>query len=182
MELVADLLVTAVSVAVVGLHIRAVRNHFFSETTPTNAKVIAGVTLASVLAFLFLTWSQHQPLWAQAVGIVIEMGSAFVFFAAIRASKQARLRFVFDPAHPHTLIATGPYTIVRHPFYVSYILFWAGWSIAVWSPFALISLALLIGLYIAAARLEESNFAASPLAAEHAAYKSRVGFFWPKIG
>ena len=182
MDYAADLVVTLASLAVVGLHIRAVRNHFFSETTPTNAKVIAAVTVISVVAFLAMTWLLVQPLWAQALGIVVEIASAFLFLAAIRASAKARLRFVFDPAHPHTLIAIGPYKVVRHPFYVSYIVFWAGWSVAVWSPYALLSLLLLIALYVAAARFEERNFAASPLAAEHADYKRRVGFFWPRFG
>ena len=183
LEYALDFLISALSVTVVALHVQAVRHeHFVSESIPRNAKMIAAVTIASVAAFLWLTWTQDQPLEAQVAGVLLELAGAALFFAAISASRDRKLRFVFDPTHPHSLIASGPYGFVRHPFYVSYVVFWAGWTIAVWSPWALVSLALLIALYVAAARLEERNFAASPLAADYAAYKRRVGFFWPKLG
>lgn len=182
MEFVFDLAVTLLSLAIVALHIRAVRTHFHSESTPPSAKIVAAVTVASVIAFLALTWMLPQPAWAQVLGLVVEVLSAMLFLSAIRASKEHKLRFVYDPTHPHSLVETGPYRVIRHPFYVSYLLFWTGWAIAVWSPWALLTVVLLLALYVVAARREESYFAASPLAPKYAEYKARTGFFLPGLG
>lgn len=182
MELVLDVVVTVVSLAIVGSHILAVRNHFHSERTPTYAKVVAGVTVVSIIGFLWMTWAMVQPLWVQIIGVVVEILSVTVFFGAIRASRAHRLRFCFDPTLPASLVDTGPYRFVRHPFYVSYLLFWLGWTIAVWSAWGLVTVLVLLGLYILAARREESYFAASPLAEQYAAYKKRTGFFIPGFG
>jgi len=182
MELVFDGLVTLVGGAVVGAYIWSVRNHFVSDVMPAGARIIAAAVTTSTIIMLALTWLISQPLPAQLAGLAIQVFSVWIFFAAIQASRQARLRFVFDPAHPHSLVDQGPYRLVRHPFYVSYSIFWFGWGVATWSVFAIPSVVVLIWLYIKAARLEESNFEASPLSGEYQAYRSRTGFFVPKLG
>ncbi len=181
METVFDVLVTLVSGAVVAAYAWSVRNHFVSDVMPSGARIIALAVIASTVIMLALTWFTTQPLWAQIVGLAIQLFSAWMFYAAILASRRARLRFVFDPEHPHSLVDQGPYKVVRHPFYVSYSIFWFGWAVATWSPFAIPSVIILIWLYISAARLEERNFEASPLSSEYAAYKSRTGFFVPGL-
>lgn len=181
MELILDGLVTLVSGAVVGAYIWSVRNHFASDVMPSGARVIAAAVTASTIIMLALTWLVSQPLPAQLAGLAIQLFSVWIFYAAIQASRQARLRFVFDPEHPHSLVEQGPYRLVRHPFYLSYSIFWFGWAIATWSVFAIPSVIVLIWLYIAAARLEERNFEASPLSSDYAAYKARTGFFLPGL-
>ncbi len=182
MELVFDGLVTLVAGAVVGAYIWSVRHHFVSEAMPSGARVIAAAVTTSTIVMLALTWFIDQPIAAQSVGLAVQLFSVAIFYAAILASRQARLRFVFDPAHPHSLLQDGPYGMVRHPFYVSYSIFWFGWAVATWSLLAAPLVILLVWLYIKAARLEESNFDASPLSADYAAYKARTGFFLPKLG
>lgn len=182
MELVFDGLVTLVSAVVVGAYIWSVRNHFVSDGMPPGARIIAIAVVASTIIMFVLTWAFPQPLFAQIAGLAIQLFSAWIFYAAILASRRARLRFVFDPEHPHSLVDQGPYKHVRHPFYVSYSIFWFGWAVATWSLFSVPSVIVLIWLYIAAARLEERNFEASPLSSEYAAYKARTGFFVPKLG
>lgn len=179
METVFDGLVTLVSGAVVAAYGWSVRNHFVSDIMPAGARLIALAVAASTVLMLVLIWFTSQPLWAQIAGLAIQLFSARIFYAAIVASRQARLRFVFDPEHPHSLVDQGPYRIVRHPFYVSYSIFWFGWAIATWSPFAIPSVIVLIWLYVSAARLEERNFEASSLSSEYAAYKARTNFFVP---
>ncbi len=181
MELVLDGLVTVLGAAVVGAYIWSVRNHFSSDVMPPGARIIAAAVTTSTVIMLALTWLVDQPLLAQLGGLAIQLFSVLVFYTAIVASRQARLRFVFDPAHPHSLVEQGPYRLVRHPFYVSYSIFWFGWAVATWSWLAIPSVLVLIWLYIAAARMEETNFDASPLSAEYAAYKARTGFFLPRL-
>lgn len=181
MDLVLDIAVSALSVGVVGLYSWSLRGHFASEKMPPGALLISGVVTVTAMLFLFLTWTLPQPAWAQVAGLTLEVAATALFFAAIKASRQARLRFAFDDVHPHSLVTEGPYGYVRHPFYVSYILFWIGWALAVSSLWAVLPVLILVALYIVAARTEEKNFARTPLAVDYAAYAARVGFFWPRL-
>ena len=177
-----DGLVTLVGLAVVAGYTWSLRGHFVSETMPRGARVIsAAVTLSTVL-FVLLTWFAVQPVWAQAIGVVLQLAGAALFVAAVRASRKARLHFAFTPEKPQGLVETGPYRYVRHPFYVSYIIFWSGWALATWSILSLISVVILVALYVIAARREEDSFADTPLAADYAAYRTKAGFFWPRLG
>jgi protein-S-isoprenylcysteine O-methyltransferase Ste14 len=181
MQWAIDLLVSLVSVGVVGSYIRATRDHFVSENMQLGAKLISAIVLLTTAVFLVLTWAVSQPLWAQLAGLAAEIASGFLFFATIRASKAARLRFAFDPEAPHTLLQEGPYKYVRHPFYTSYLIFWAGWAVASWSVFGLLNLFVLAILYVWAARFEEQSFLGTGLGEEYRAYKARTGLFWPKL-
>ncbi len=182
MEFVFDGLVTLVGGAVVGAYIWSVRNHFVSDRMPQGAWIISLSVTASTILMLALTWLLPQPLLAHLAGLAIQLFSVWIFYSAILASREARLRFVFDPEQPHSLVDQGPYRLVRHPFYVSYSIFWFGWAVATWSVWSIPSVLILLWLYISAARMEERNFAASPLSSDYLAYKARTGFFLPRLG
>lgn len=181
MDLIADVVVVAAGAAVVAVYTWALRGHFVSRTMQRRAQVISAVVLVSAATFIWLGVSSPQPLAAQIVGLALEAASLVLFFSAIRESRQAQLRFAFDPTRPETLVTSGPYGLVRHPFYVSYLMFWIGWAIAVWSVFALVNVVVILILYVVAARFEERNFEGSALAADYAAYRKRVGFFVPRL-
>lgn len=177
-----DGVVTLVGLVVVAGYTWSLRGHFVAETMPQGARVIsAAVTLTTVL-FVALTWFALQPVWAQVLGVALQLAGAALFVAAVKASRQARLRFAFTPEKPEGLVESGPYRYVRHPFYVSYIIFWSGWALATWSVLSLISVCILVALYVIAARREEDSFAHTPLAADYAAYRNKAGFFWPRLG
>lgn len=182
MDFVLSALVTLVGLSTLLAYTWSLRAHFVAVDMTPGSRMIAGAVMASAALFLYLTWFHAQPLWAQALGLALQIGAGMLFVSAINASRTARLRFAFDPEHPHSLVENGPYRYIRHPFYTSYTLFWAGWAVATWSVWGLLSFAVLLALYIRAASMEERNFAASPLAETYAAYKSRTGFFWPRLG
>lgn len=181
MEVLLDVLVTVVAAAVIGAYSWSVKAHFRSEAMPPGARVIATVVTISGLSMLALTWFVGQPAPAQALGASVMLASAALFAWAIHASRRADLRFIYDPEHPRSVIEEGPYRFVRHPFYVSYVLFWLGWAVATWSIVAAVPVVALTWLYVRAARLEESSFATSPLAGSYAGYQQRVGFFLPRL-
>lgn len=180
MDLIGDVIVTVVSVAILVQHIWALRGHFTSETMATGARVTSAAALLTCICLLILIWSHPQPGWAQLAGILIELGSLVLFWAAIRASRAARLRFAFDDHPPHSLVTMGPYNYVRHPFYTSYLLFWIGWAMATWSLWSILPLIIITILYVKAAKFEERLFATTPLAEDYAAYRERAGLFWPR--
>ncbi len=181
MELVLDLLVSAASLVIVGQFTWALRGHFTSTTMSRRAQLISLAVVFTSVGFIYLVWWQSQPIVAQIVGVLIEMGGFALFRAAILASSEAQLRFAFDEEHPHSLVTGGPYRYIRHPFYTSYLIFWIGWGVAAWSPWSVVAVVVMIALYAWAALTEERKFSATPLAGDYAAYKRRAGFFWPRI-
>lgn len=180
MELLLDWLVSLVSLAIMVQHVWATRGHFTSKGLTLGTVTIAAAVGVTTAIYLLLGWWQEQPAWAQIVGIAVELLGLWLFWAAIRASRSAGLRFAFDPEAPQRLLTAGPYARIRHPFYASYMIVWIGWAIATWSAWALLPLAALYVIYVVAARFEERLFAGTPLAAEYAAYRTRAGLFWPK--
>lgn len=180
-ELILDVLVTLLSVAVVGQYIWALRGHFSSETVPPGTRLISVAVLATSFIYLFMLWYQSQPIWALVTGFVIEALSLALFWAAIVASRDARLGLAFNKDKPDGIVTSGPYNHIRHPFYTSYLIFWAGWAVATWSWISVIPFIALTVIYVVAARGEEQKFLASDLAGNYAAYQKRTGFFWPRL-
>lgn len=181
MELVQDALISALAVVVLFQHSWAGKAHFKSDKMPLGAMLIILVALITGLIFLYLTWASAQPLIPWLVGVAAMLFAWWLFWRAIAASRDGGLRLAFDEAGPRSLVMIGPYRYVRHPFYVSYVIFWAGWTLAVWSWIALLPFAIVVAVYVTAARTEEDKFAATPMSAEYRAYRESTGFFWPKL-
>jgi len=181
MEIALDIVISVVSLAVVAAYTWSLRGHFSSKKMPDGAKVISLVVTTTTIAFLFLMWSQTQPLWAQTAGLALELGAAALFWWAITASRKARLRFAFDHENPDSLVTTGPYAYLRHPFYTSYLMFWSGWALATASVWSIVPVAFFVAIYVSAARNEERKFSATALAPEYEDYRRRTGFLWPRL-
>jgi protein-S-isoprenylcysteine O-methyltransferase Ste14 len=182
MQLLLDFAITVVSVLVIASYSWSLRGHFASSRMPAGAKAISAGVAATSVFFLYLVWSQDQSAAAQIVGLAIQLAAAALFWAAVSASRKARLRFAFDPEHPHSIVTGGPYRCLRHPFYTSYLLFWSGWAIAAWSAWTILPVVIFAAIYVTAALAEEKRFQGTPLAGDYEAYKTRAGFFWPRFG
>jgi protein-S-isoprenylcysteine O-methyltransferase Ste14 len=180
-ELVFDGIISAVSIGVIAQYAWSVKAHFTSPKTPDGAKIISAAVAVTGLLYMLALWRINQPLSAQIAGLLLQLLSVALFWWAISASKKARLRFAFDKEAPASLLQDGPYAYVRHPFYTSYILFWTGWAVATWTPWAFPPLGFLIAVYVRAARDEESNFTSTAFADAYVQYRKRAGLFWPKL-
>jgi len=174
-----NIAVTILSWSIFGQHVWATRRHFVPSPLEGGARFLVALVWASVFGFTILLWIGSQPIFVRIVGFAIELLSLALFRWAITASRQAQLRFAFDPSGPHSLLQDGPYRHIRHPFYSSYLLFWAGWAVATWSPLALPSMAAFVAIYISAARGEERRFAATNMSQDYLDYRRRAGLFWP---
>ncbi|WP_417309803.1 methyltransferase family protein [Devosia sp.] len=181
MNFVLDLAISVFSIAVVVQYAVSLRTHFASEKMPTGTVVISLVVTATSLLYLLLLWFGEQHTVPQIVGLLIEVAGMALFWWAIRASRAARLKMAFDKENPHGLVTGGPYAYLRHPFYTSYLIFWAGWAITTWSPWAILPLPIILTIYVMAALGEERKFSNTPMAEDYAAYRQRSGFFWPKL-
>ena len=127
-----------------------------------------------------LTISCLMTLSVQIVGLVIlYFGS--LFFAWAIGSSGKYLRPSTSGVHAdHRLVQDGPLGIVRHSYYVSYVLILVGLGLTLASPWPL-----LLAVYVVigmgpTANAEESHLTAL-LGEEYQQYQQRAGRFIPKL-
>ncbi len=129
------------------------------------------------IAAIATTWG--ISLGRGSAGVVLYLAALGLFWWAIRASLGRPLSAAFSPDLPAHLVAHGPYKLVRHPLYCSYLLCWlAGWVVTarLWlAP----TVAVMLVIYLAAARQEEKKFMRSPLAESYVRYRARTGLLVP---
>ena len=112
-------------------------------------------------------------------GSVLYIGSAGLFWWAIKTSLTNPLSAAFSPDLPTHLVAHGPYRIIRHPLYCSYLICWlAGWLVTA-SLWLTPSVAVMFIIYLLAAAQEEQKFTRSPLTNAYQQYRSRTGLLVP---
>ena len=85
--------------------------------------------------------------------------------------------------HPEHLVTEGPYAVVRHPFYTSYIVGTVGCVMAAPHAGTLVMLMVVVARLDATARREERRFLASEeFGARYARYVRASGRFFPSPG
>ena len=176
-----DWLVNTAALVTLASYAWSMRRHFRAVNVSAQANLLFIASAGTGFALLAQIWSDEQPIAALCAGLILQIASFALFWWAIRASRSAQLRYVFDEDAPATLVVDGPYRFIRHPFYSAYILFWSGWSLASWSWWSIIPALGLAAAYAAAARAEEARFARTAMSADYAAYVGRTGAFFPKL-
>lgn len=142
-----------------------------------RASRVSGAVLLCELAAILA--APVPPGRAAAAGGVLAAALALFLWAAW-TNRRRKLALAFGGQLPAHLQTGGPYRLVRHPFYASYLLAFAGGAVAAWTPWLLPALAAGAITYARAARAEEASFLATPLAEAYRAYARRVGMFVPR--
>jgi protein-S-isoprenylcysteine O-methyltransferase Ste14 len=152
------------------------------ETPPSrNGLGPLGTILGLVLVALLAFAEPPQGGVQSVASLALFVGSQALFWQTLRAFGSRRPSIAFAPGTPDALVTVGPYRYVRHPFYLSYSLFWLAGAVAVpYWPMIVGSLGMLT-LYYRAAAQEEQTIARSGLGAEYEAYKRTTGMFLPRI-
>jgi protein-S-isoprenylcysteine O-methyltransferase Ste14 len=128
-----------------------------------------------------MAWSSVSlPLWLRwsGVGIGVVAG-ALLLWAFHNLGKN--LTDTVVTREKHTLVTTGPYRWVRHPFYVAVLLGMLGNSLMAANWFIFLTGALVFALMTIRTRKEEELLLAR-FGDEYRDYMKRTGRFWPKIG
>jgi protein-S-isoprenylcysteine O-methyltransferase Ste14 len=137
--------------------------------------------LASAAAELAVLWQMPSPSAVRGTaGLLLFAGSLALFGWAARSNRERPLSLAFSRDLPEHLNRRGPYRHIRHPFYVSYVLAYSAGLVASGDLRLLAVVLGMGGLYLWAARAEESKFASSPLAEEYAGYRRTTGMFLPR--
>lgn len=159
----------------------AVRYHFRSPSMSWGMRTISLLTFAGAAAFVAVLWPMQRETPPLAIALALFVVSGGIFFWALHESRAARLKLALDPDGPTSVLATGPYRYVRHPFYTSYIIYWLACAIATGHPLNIAFLVVMTATYIYVASGEERSFQDTPHAAAYAKYRETAGLFWPKL-
>lgn len=155
--------------------------HFRSAgSVPLGMRLIEAISIVVMAAFAWLVLMRPlSDAWLAAPALCL--GSLALFVWTVRTTRDAGFALAFSGAQPPTVLMSGPFRYVRHPFYTSYLIFWFATCIATMSSLCWIGSIVIFVCYVVAAREEERIMSQGRLAAEYARYVSRTGMFLPRL-
>lgn len=159
----------------------ATRSHFVdTQELPLRMFLLFILTPTGTFGTLLTYYKQASFHGFPRLGLMLYAMSLVLFWWAIVTTHAKReLSIAFSSDLPCSLIETGPYRWVRHPFYASYLLFWLAGFVITGAWWLAVILIVMMCLYCQAAATEENKFARSALAKEYAAYTARTWMFIP---
>jgi len=170
----------AMSLAAFGSFGWALRGHFTIRGRMPNGMRL--LSLASVIAYInfgcLLLWDSREPTAWTAAGVVALAGSMMLFWWTVRTTRHHKFPVAYTEDDPGMICTSGPYAYVRHPFYLSYIVFWFA-TAAIAGGWQWVTAVFLAAWYAGIARGEERRFRSSALAAAYAGYQRLTGMLLP---
>ncbi len=158
----------------------ATRQHFRSDSYPAGMYVISALSLVGLGTFLYFAF--RSELIFTGLTLVLILIAQGLFTWAMRHSKNKGLTLALDEQmQSESIITTGPWRYMRHPFYASYMIFWLGCALATQHIISVIAFLTLSGIYAYSARREERALSSGPLRKDYIEYRDTVGFFYPRL-
>lgn len=128
-----------------------------------------------------MRWSALPlPLWLRRVGVVLFACGGILFVWSVH-NLGPNLTDTVVTRIKHTLVTTGPYNYIRHPFYTACVIGCIGGSLAMANWFILLAGAVGTSFLIARTRIEEQKLIAR-FGDDYRAYTATHGRFFPRIG
>lgn len=159
----------------------AIRYHFVSTRMPVPMRIVSVLATTALLTGIIAVLRAPPSSWQLALAAMGVLSALGIFHGAVRATRGRGLTLAFDPVAPPRIADGGPFRWVRHPFYLSYIVFWIALLVAApVLPLAAVTLALAT-FYVNSAVAEERTILASPQAEHYRAATHSAGFLWPRL-
>jgi protein-S-isoprenylcysteine O-methyltransferase Ste14 len=137
------------------------------------------VCLCAVLQLSTLLMNREAENGTWWTGIVLYIAAASLFGWSVAVQKRSRPACNSVKKPLLILIRSGPYRLIRHPIYTSFLLAWLAGVFVSGQPWLLLSV-LWMGLcYHLAARRKEEEYATSDLAEDYKDYLDDTGRFLP---
>jgi protein-S-isoprenylcysteine O-methyltransferase Ste14 len=182
MEMVISQLIIGTLYTAIILSLIWARFRFFKIKTK-QSKLVSYLNDPAVLIQLVFTYgllwqSEYISITATVLVTLCYVSSLVLFWWAIKTA--GALDFASSEAKGQVL-TTGAFGLVRHPFYLSYILVWVSSSALFDSVYLWLSSTVLVCLYILSAKQEEASILKSESGESYATYKLETGMFLPKV-
>jgi len=145
---------------------------------------LAAFVFGGLLAFMinppYMSWSSLVlPVWLRWCGIGLSVLAGLLLLWTLR-NLGKNLTDTVVTRKVHTLVSTGPYRWIRHPFYVAGAAFVLGNALAAANWFVLLTGSGVILLLVARTRREEAELLRR-FGDSYRAYVDRTGRFLPKL-
>jgi protein-S-isoprenylcysteine O-methyltransferase Ste14 len=128
-----------------------------------------------------MAWaSLPLPEWARWTAAALFPLAAALLLWALR-NLGTNLTDTVVTRRAHTLVSSGPYRWVRHPFYDAVALFLAACALVAANGFLLFCGAIVVTLLVVRTRIEEAHLAAR-FGDAYRSYVDRTGRFLPRLG
>jgi protein-S-isoprenylcysteine O-methyltransferase Ste14 len=143
------------------------------------------MTLGSFFVYLVsperMAWAAAPlPLWLRWTGVLAgAAGGALILWTM--STLGGNLTDTVVTRRNHTLVTSGPYRWVRHPFYVSVALWFASMSLAAANWFMLTAGVVMLMLLVIRTRIEEERLVLR-FGDAYRSYMYRTGRFLPRLG
>lgn len=152
--------------------------------------ILFGLRLGAVPVFLggivwmiapqWMAWSAMLiPEWMRCLGLAVAGCSGGLVVWTFR-NLGKNLTDTVVTRRDHTLVTSGPYRYVRHPFYVAGALGFLGGSLAMASGFLLLSGCVPLAFLVARTRIEEEKLI-ERFGDDYRRYMQATGRFFPKL-
>ena len=151
----------------------------FGSGAKSGTNVVSIASLLGFAAIVYSVWTQGDIYPWAVLGVAMQSISVFVFGWCIGTSGRRNLSLAGGDSRSTRLLTEGPYALVRHPFYTSYIIFWVGGIAVACSVFTIASALLMIGIYLHVSRREDEVLA-KRFEGEFAQWHDNTGAFFPK--
>jgi protein-S-isoprenylcysteine O-methyltransferase Ste14 len=146
---------------------------------PLGLIMMAGV-IAFVISPASMAWSSMPlPAWMRWLGAAIGVAAGLLLTWTL-LNLGPNLTDTVVTRRDHTLVTTGPYAWVRHPFYAAFALAVVANALVAANWFLLLAGALVLALLVARCRIEEANLAAR-FGEAYQTYSRRTGRFLPRL-
>lgn len=127
-----------------------------------------------------MAWSAMPlPVWLRWAGVVIAGGTGLLVWWTFR-NLGNNLTDTVVTRRDSSLITSGPYRYVRHPFYLSFLLGITGVGLATANWFVWLVGLVPFGFIVARTRIEEAKLV-ERFGVEYQEYMRRVGRFFPRL-
>jgi protein-S-isoprenylcysteine O-methyltransferase Ste14 len=140
--------------------------------------------MVGLLAFMidptWMAWaSVPLPIWLRWAGVAFGvLGASLLTWTFRNLGKNITDTVV--TRKEHSLVTTGPYRWVRHPFYVSFALLVLATSLVTANWFILVSLSVVLLLLVIRTNKEEEKLI-ERFGDEYRNYMEQTGRFWPRL-
>ena len=127
-----------------------------------------------------MAWSSVPfPLWLRWSGFAL-IGLWGVLFVWTFQTLGGNLTDTVVTRKDHTLVTTGPYRYVRHPFYLAFFIAIIGGSIVTANWYLFLTSLLPFAFLVARTRIEEEKLV-ERFGDEYRDYMKKTGRFWPRL-
>jgi protein-S-isoprenylcysteine O-methyltransferase Ste14 len=176
------LLPVSVSLVAICSFAWALRGHFVTVgRIPQGMRLLSAISLLAYIMYVGLLFRRgYEATTVTIPGLIGFTVSIVLFWWTVAETRSHRLRLAYSDADPDRINTGGPYAVVRHPFYLSYIVFWISTALVAGSWQWVIALILTLW-YVRIARGEERRFRSSGLSPAYDQYRQRTGMLLPRL-